>query len=66
MARAAYGAGSGEQEAVANCAAMRHKRAAATVKSRFETARAAEAAMRGLPEAIHLSLRQGPGHEVRR
>lgn len=59
---AAYGAGSGVHEAAASCAAMIHRKAAVTVRSRFETERAAETAMTIILKGVHATSRQGAGH----
>ena len=63
--RTAYGAGSGVQDATTSCAAMRHRKAAAMVWSRFETARAMETAMSGTPRKVYEVLTQGLGRRGR-
>jgi len=57
--RVAYGTGAGVHEATASCIAMRHREAAATGWSRFETARAMETATRSTPEKVYEVLTQG-------
>lgn len=59
--RLAYGAGSGVQEATTNCVAMRHRMAAMTGWSRFDTARAMETATMRTPKGVYDLLTQGPG-----
>ena len=58
--RLAYGTGSGVQDAATSCTAMRHRNAAMTGWSRFDTARAMETAMWGPPRKVYGVLTQGP------
>ncbi len=58
--RVAYGTGSGVQEATASWTAMRHRIAAVTTWSRFDTPKTMDWTTMGAPERIYRSLRQGP------
>lgn len=59
--RLAYGTGSGVQDAATSCTAMRHRNAAMTGWSRFDTARAMETATVRTPKGVYDLLTQGSG-----